>query len=246
MRELNGVTECEVSGTVCPAQRGHPIVDGTVVWEVAVGSLPSFVSVDRKNPFPLSSFLYSLKRKTALFMFCQNTNRISGVQQPLQLILYPTLSLSAQTNTYSNHLSSGFHLDGLMCKTEDCSEVSPNPNPKSKIDLLFSAISHIIPPPLGNGPVPPPPLPILSGLLARERQREPSCLQCARASLPMQNEISPFPYFSPALSCPSPSLPFSLTAPVWDLDSASLKGSLLHSLFSEFLGCFSYLLWNLL
>lgn len=117
-----------------------------------------------------------------------------------------------------------------MCKTQNCSEVSPNPNPKS--NPVFSAISHVIPPPLGNGPVPSLTLPILSSPLARERQREPSCLQWTRASFPVQNEISPSPYFSPALSCPSPSLPFSLTVLVWDLDSASSKGSLLHKVFS--------------
>lgn len=157
-------------------------------------------------------------------MFCQNISRISEVQQPLRLILYPTLSLSAQ----SNLLCFGSHPIGLMCKTENWSEVSPNPNPKSKADSLFSVFSPIIPLILGNGLVLPPTLPILSSLLARERQRELSCLQCARASISVQNEISPSPYFSPALSCPRPPLPFSLAILVWDL----LKGNLLHKAFS--------------
>lgn len=172
-----------MSSTVCPAWRGHSIVHGTVVWEVAVGSLPRFVSVDKRTPSHYPVLFYTpSKGKSSYSCFAKILVEFL-LLQPLQLILYPTLFLSAHPNTESKLFCSGSHPNGLMCKTENWSEVSPNPNPKSKTDSLFSVFSPIIPLFLGNGLVLPPTLPILSSLLARERQRELSCLQCARASV---------------------------------------------------------------
>lgn len=96
-----GFTECEVSGTVCPAWRGHSIVGGAVVWglEVEVGSLFSFVSVARKNPFPLSSsFLYSLKGKPPYAYFAKILIEFQGYNHLCNLSSTPpSLSVPCRT-----------------------------------------------------------------------------------------------------------------------------------------------------
>lgn len=112
MRELNGVTECEVSGTVCPAQRGHSVVDGTVVCEVAAGSLPSFVSVAERTPFHYPVFYTPSKGKRPYSCFAKILIEFQGYNNLCNLSSTPpSLSVPNQTLTATASLLASILMD---------------------------------------------------------------------------------------------------------------------------------------